>query len=277
MKRKGFLLLALLCGLIAAASTYVYLRNTGQKAVIETKPLVMAKTNISARSVIDASQLVTKDVPKQGYPQGGAAKIEDVQGAVALVNLTPGDTVLSSELERANGIPPTPAVNKNGQLSPSGNQPPAVPNISVPEGKRALAIPVSLISSVAYSVKPGDHVDVLTTIDVPVTGQGQLGQTNGQGGSNQAGQISGTASTVTVTSLVAQDVLVLSTGDGKAEAKAFVLAVSVPQAMAVTLASEKGSLRLLLRNPANQDIREDSSIDSKVFFDSKYLSNLSKG
>ncbi len=261
MKRKGFLVLALLCGMIAALSTFFFLRNNSKTAVVAIKPLVVAKTNIPARSVIDSSQLVIRDVPKQGYPQGGAAKISDVSGAVSLVNLKPGDVILSSEVELATGLSTPPPAGANSQASTSGSGAPVTPTLSVPEGKRAMAIPVNLISSVAYNVKPGDHVDILATMDIPAAGQ--------------PSQSSGTAATVTVTSLVAQDVLVLSTGDGKSEAKAYVLALSVPEAMAVDLASEKGSLRLLLRNPANQEIRQDTPIGSNVFLDPKYLSGLS--
>ncbi|MCO1600319.1 RcpC/CpaB family pilus assembly protein [Desulfosporosinus nitroreducens] len=56
---------------------------------------------------------------------------------------------------------------------------------------------------------------------------------------------------VTLTTLAAQDVLVLSIGEtlkeekNKVETKSYTLALSVPQAMAVTLGGEKGSLRLL--------------------------------
>lgn len=243
MQRKGFFLLALICGLIAAGSMYIYL-NGATKSAPSLKPLVIAKTNISARSVIDASQLVIKDVPVQGYPQGGYSSIQSVVGSVALLNLSAGDIVVSAMVEHAQS-----ATKGTGSTT----------SLTVPDGKRAVAIPISLVSGVGYSLKPGDHVDILVTMDIKDS--------------------SPNAQPVAMTSLVAQDVLVLSVGEStngeknKVETKSHTLALSVPQAMAVTLGSEKGSLRLLLRNPTNTDIRQDTPISGNVFIDPNYINN----
>lgn len=245
MQRKGFFLLALICGLIAAGSMYVYLKGLTQNLPSSLKPLVIVKTNIPARSVIEASQLEVKDVPTQGYPKGGFSTIQNVVGSVALLNLSSGDLVVSSMLERQN------SQNQSNGI-PSGS----TTALTVPEGKRAVAIPIGLVSGVGYAVKPGDHVDVLVTLDI-----------KDSSGNNPQ----------TVTTLAAQDVLVLSIGESlsgdktKAETKSHTLALSVPQAMAVTLGSEKGSLRLLLRNPMNTDIRQDTPITGNAFLDPDYI------
>jgi len=234
MQRKGFFLLALMCGLIAAGSMYIYLNGATKNPSVSLKPLVIVKTNIPARSVIDASQLVLKDVPTQGYPQGGFSTIQNVVGSVALLNLSTGDLVVTAMLERPKDL------GKGNSLGSSTA-------LTVPDGKRALAIPIGLVSGVGYAVKPGDHVDILVTM--------------------------------AETTLVAQDVLVLSiggsiTGDkATVESKSYTLALSVPQAMAVTFASEKGSLRLLLRNPLNSEIRQDAPVSGNVFLDPNYINN----
>jgi pilus assembly protein CpaB len=245
MHRKGFLLLAMICGLIAAGSTYIYLNGVTQNPPSSLKPLVIVKTNIPARSVIEASQLEVKDIPTQGYPKGGYSSIQNVVGSVALLNLTPGDLIVSSMLERLNSL-------NQGNGIPAGS----TTALTVPDGKRAVAIPIGLVSGVGYAVKPGDHVDVLVTIDIkdPV------------GNGSQS-----------VTTLAAQDVLVLSVGENlsgdktKAETKSHTLALSVPQAMAITFGSEKGSIRLLLRNPMNTDIRQDTPVNGNAFLDPNYI------
>lgn len=224
MGRKVFILLALICGLVAAGSTYSYLGSINKVIVSELKPLVLVKTNIIARTLIQADQLIVKNVPLKDYPQGGAKTIQSVVGTVALVTLKPGDPLLEAMVQRQS-------------------------TAAVPEGKRAVAIPINLVSSVGYAVQPGDHVDVLVTMDL-----------NAQA----------------TTTLAAQDVLVLNTGEKTApdksvvEAKYYTLALSVPQALAVTLASEKGSLRLLLRNPVNKEIREDQPVSPSIFLDPNY-------
>jgi len=237
MKRQGFLILALVFGLIAAGSAYVYLRGASRAPQIELRPLVVAKTAIPARTVIQADQLMIKDVPKQGYPQGGASTIANVAGAVSMVNLASGDPVLSPMIQRP--VAKTDAAN---------------PSLAVPEGKRAVAIPISLVSGVGYTVRPGDRVDVLITMDQK--------------------DVAGSKS---YTSLAAQDVLVLGIGDsiagdkGKVEVRSYILALSVPQAMVVTLGSEKGSIRLLLRNPANNEIEKAGPVSGEVLLSPNYL------
>jgi len=248
MQRKGFFLLALICGLIAAGSTYMYLNKATTNTTSTLKPLVIVKTYIPARTVIGASQLEVKEIPIQGYPQGGFSTIQNVVGSVALLNLSAGDLVVSSMVER-----PSPQNNGDGLLTGS------TAALTVPNGKRAVAIPIGLVSGVGYAIRPGDHVDVLVTIDI-----------NDSNSNTQA---------VTVTTLAAQDVLVLSVGEtlkeekNKVETKSYTLALSVPQAMAVTLGSEKGSLRLLLRNPVNTEIRQDTPFTENIFMDPNFINN----
>lgn len=252
MQRKIFLGLAVICGLIAAGSIYVYLHNLKQIPTSDLKPLVVVKTAISARSVIQASQLTLKEVPKEGYPQGGLSTPNLAAGSVALVNLSPGEPVLLSHLDKAQG-------NGNAGLSGAAVSPSGSTALSVPAGKRALAVPISLVSGVGFQVKPGDHVDVLVTMEVKAT-QGE---------------------STTLTSLAAQDVMVLGIGESltnadknKADVKSYTLALSVPQAMVVTLGTEKGTIRLLLRNPADQQVREDPPINATVFSDPGYFTKF---
>lgn len=242
MQRKGFFLLALICGLIAAGSTYIYLNNAKSSPSVILKPLVIAKIDIPARTVIQPDQVMLKDVPSQGYPQGGASNIQNVIGSVSLVNLMAGDILVSNVLQRPADPAATPNIPDSSALA-------------VPEGKRAVAIPIGLVSGVGYNVSPGDHVDILVTMEIKdVTGN------NPQ----------------TLTSLAAQDILVLSVGESASkeknvsDSKSFTLALTVPQAMAVTLGSEKGSLRLLLRNPANTELRPEPPFNSNQFIDPNY-------
>jgi pilus assembly protein CpaB len=245
MQRKGFFLLALICGSIAAGSAYIYLNDTKSNTTVSLKPLVVAKTDIPARAVIQPDQVVLKDVPSQGYPQGGASNIQSVVGSVSLVNLQSGDILTNSVLQRPSDSPVTSNL-------------PDSQSIAVPEGKRAVAIPIGLVSGVGYNVRPGDHVDVLVTIDI----KDQTGNTQ------------------TITSLAAQDVLILSVGEvpsqkgNSTDSKSYTLALSVPQAMAVTQGSEKGSLRLLLRNPANKELRQDTPFNMNQFLDPSYFNRF---
>ena len=254
MGRKVLFILALICGLIAAGSAYLYLESINKVSVPELRPLVVVKTALPARSVIQADQLTVKSVPLQGYPQGGSKEIKSVAGSVALIPLNPGDPVLDPMIQRQSALE-----GSQSSSSPTTSSPVTSSKLIVPEGKRAISIPIGLVSGIGYAVKPGDHIDVLATIEVKVADEK---------GAADKSQI--------ITALVAQDVLVLNTGEttvadkSKAESKFYTLALSVPQALAVTLASEKGSLRLLLRNPANKEIREDQAVSPNIFLDYNY-------
>jgi pilus assembly protein CpaB len=243
MQRKGFFILALVCGLIAAGSTYTYLNNAKRNPPVTLKPLVVAKVNIQARAVIQPDQVMIKEVPSQGFPQGGASTLQSVVGAVSLVNLSTGDAIVNNVIQR----PADPATT----IIPDSNA------LAVPDGKRAVAIPIGLVSGVGYNVRPGDHVDVLVTMEIK----------NPSGVDSQL-----------LTSLAAQDILVLNVGEslagekGSGDSKSYTLALSVPQAMAITQGSEKGSIRLLLRNPVNTEIRQDPPFNSNEFRDPNYFS-----
>lgn len=248
MRRNILFILALVFGLIAAFSAYMFLKNIHRVSLEEVKPLVLAKSNIPARSIINADQLTVNDVPVEGYPQGGIQDIKSVTGSVALIDLKPDDPVLESMVQRQ------PELNKTSFSAGASDSHP----YAVPDGKRAVSIPISTVSGVGYAVKPGDYVDVLTTMDIKSSG--------------------GDNSEVTVTALAAQNVLVLSVGNSVniskdkedtkiTDSKYFTLALTVPQALTVTMGSEKGSLRLLLRNPGNTEIRSDQFITPSVFLD----------
>jgi pilus assembly protein CpaB len=245
VKRRIFFILAIVFALIAAGSVYVYLKNLYRVSIPQLKPLVVANSKIPARSLIKADQLTTKNVPLQGYPQGGFSDIQSVVGSAVLVELDSGDPVLESVVEEQ-------ARPEGTRISSSDTA-----RFAVPEGKRAVSIPISLVSGVGYAVRSGDYVDVLSTMDIKASGSD--------------------TTQITITTLAAQDVQVLSVGAAPivsdkeetkvAESKYYTLALTVPQALAVTLASEKGSLRLALRNPVNTEIRGDQYVNPSTFLE----------
>lgn len=245
MKRKFYVFMALLSGLIFGLSVYYYLQTMNTAPPTETKSLVVAAADIPARSLIQESQLQIIQTPVDGYPQGGASQLKDVAGKVLLVNLGKDDVVLSPMLQEV------PAPDRSGRPASDSF------SFTVPKDKRAMAVPVSLAGGVNFQVKPGDRVDVLITLDIK----------------NEDGD------TLTITSLAAQDVLVLNTGatmandSEKAQTSSYILALSVSQAMSVTLGSERGSVRLLLRNPVNQEIYSEVPFDPSKYLNPDYFSH----
>jgi pilus assembly protein CpaB len=246
VKRKFYVFMAIISGLIFSLAVFFYLNYGSGASSQDLKPLVVAAADISSRSILKADQLQIKQVPLSAYPQGGASTVKELTGRVLLVDVSQGDVLLSPMLGD-----PYQTGSSSGASADSFS-------LTVPSGKRAVAIPVDLVGSVSYKVKPGDHVDILITMDIK----------DSQG--NQR----------TITSLAAQDVLVLNTGDtilkeGETAENpgSYVLAMSVSQSMAVTLGSEKGSIRLLLRNPANKETYTEAPIDPNVYTNADYFSH----
>ncbi len=245
MKQKFYVLMAVLSGLVFGLSIFYYLNTVQRASDTELKPLVVASMDIPARTIVQASQLQIIDVPTTGFPQGGANTVEDVVGKILLVGVKKGDVLI------------TPMLESSYQAGTEYFSPQNSFSLTVPQGKRAVAIPVSLVGSVGFKVKPGDRVDVLITMDIKEAGGSK-----------------------TITSLAAQDVLVLNTGDTQlkenekvSNSGSYILAMSVTQAMAVTLGSEKGSVRLLLRNPANKEVLTETPIDPLVYYSPAYFSH----
>lgn len=246
MKRKFYIFMAIVSGLIFGASLYYYLQTMEKPVSVITKPIVVAVADIPARSIIKSHQLQIKHIAEDSYPQGGISTIEEIEGNILLVNIKIGDWVLRPMYEISIG-------KSSGSYSSYQGF-----SLSVPEGKRAVAVPVGLIGSVGYKIRPGDRVDVLVTMDIR--------------------EETGTRS---ITSLAAQDILVLNTGfnqitsdsDNSQSTDSCILALTIPQSMVVTLGSERGSIRLILRNPVNQETYTETPINPSIYYRADYFSH----
>lgn len=210
MRRKTFLALAIIFGLLTSISLYVYLLQLSAGKVVALKPMVVAKNSVPAFQPLSAADLQLIKVPVQGYPTGGLSDPNTVTGKVSLIAIPAGQPVLNSML--------TPT-----QLGP---------------GLRAVAVKAKLDNSVAYTLKAGDRVDILATMD------------------NQDKQ--------PVTALVAQNIPVIDRiEDTNHKPQAYVLALSVKEAMAITLAEQKGLIQLIRRDSSDTQKLSVPPVDVK--------------
>lgn len=111
----------------------------------------------------------------------------------------------------------------------------------IEEGYRAVSIAVDQISSVSHLIKSGDHVDLITTLEIP--------------GENKP-------STLTLL----QNVSVLSTGEGTDDEQkgygSITLMVLPEEANIITHSAKYGSLSLVLRNPLDMKTNKSLGIVS---------------
>ena len=220
MISKKLVALAVLLGIAVAGSIYFYLDHL-QKTMDPRayKEIIIAKENIPAHSKVNVSMLEKKRVPVEYvHPEA----VEDMSYSIGFITNAPifkGEQVLRSRLVGADDT-------KEGLA------------YKVPKGYRAVAIQINEVSGVGYNLRPGDRVDVMATLDIKLEGHQHE---------------------ITQTSLIVQNLEVLATArnlaadNSQGEIKTVTLAVSPFEARPLVQASERGSIRLLLRSPVDQD------------------------
>lgn len=244
--------------LIATFAVKVYL-DQQQKIIMEDAKrklekiqsnqtaVLVAKQDIPRGAVIDPSALETKIVPND-YVQPRAATTSDrVAGMVVVADISRGEQITLNKLTQ-------PRSGSSGGLAEV-----------TPVGKRAVTISVDNIASLGGMIKPGDYVDVIAMIPVPV--QGPDGK--------QVNQLA--------TLPLFQNVLVLAKGQEtgfpvrdesryKQEERKDVpsslitLALAPQEANLVTFVQEQGKIRLTLRSPTDAKIENVQAASWETLF-----------
>lgn len=110
------------------------------------KRIVVAKKTILEMETIDETQVEYKEVPVDFAQPGAMEDIEEVVNRVAAVPFKEGEQILD---------------NKTLSLGPNtGLAHQVAPN------KRAVSVPVDDVRGVSKLLIPGDHIDILASIDV---------------------------------------------------------------------------------------------------------------
>jgi len=155
--------------------------------------------------------------PAGALPDGYYMKIEDLNEAVLLLDMKRNEPILRSKLASGKDV----GVGVAAVTDPM---------------KRAMSVKVDEVIGVSGFIKPGDHVDVMVTIEASRRSQSQIAK------------------------LILENVKVLAAGlqyekngtekDPK-PVQVMTLEVDIEEAEKLALASTQGKLRLALRNPLN--------------------------
>ncbi len=160
MKRSGLLwwigalALAVVAGFLAFRALSAAVPRLAPAEGGGTQAVVVAAADIPARRSILAEDLTMRDLPVQAVPVGAATAKEQVVGKMATAGVYAGETLLMQQLV-------TPDIVTR-ELA-----------LSVPLGKIVLAVPTNsqLISN--RLIRPGDHIDLLSTFQVEVREGGE--------------------------------------------------------------------------------------------------------
>lgn len=212
------LVLAITAGGVLAYGTYSFLQQSPVKtSSVETRPVVLAATDLKVGAELRADDLKTVDWPASAVPQGTFARPADVLGRALIVPVVQNEPILDPKLaprEAGVGLPP-----------------------AIPEGMRAVSVRVNDVIGVAGYVLPGTHVDVLATANP----------------TSQQETITTKLVLSNVQVLTAGTKLEQATDKDKPEQVTVVtLLVNPEQAEKLTLASTEGKVQLALRNPLDQ-------------------------
>jgi pilus assembly protein CpaB len=171
----------------------------------EELKVLVAKRYLPAYTRLEPKHLAWMRIPRAYAPTGVITDVAEAVGQQTLVPFSAEEPLLFNKLAL-------------GEQSLAA---------AVPEGQRALSLPVSAVSGVSGLLKPGDHVDVLLL--------------HGQGAAAQAG-------------LLLQDVAVLAVGsqltrkdEGRDGASTVTVALSPADAAIALAALANGVLHLALR------------------------------
>ncbi|MBL7081484.1 MAG: Flp pilus assembly protein CpaB [Candidatus Omnitrophica bacterium] len=199
-------------------------------------PVLVAKKDIARGAAIESDSFEVNVIPEEYIQPQAVTSYDRISGMVASVLIAKGEQITLSKLI-------TKAQAQGDSLA-----------MTTPIGKRAITIAVDNISSLAGMIKPGDYVDVIVAVPVPVqTPDGK-----------QAVQVA--------TIPLFQNILVLAVGqelravkrqaarydaakEEKTVASLITLAVLPQEANLVSFASEQGKIRLVLRSPADSKIQ----------------------
>ena len=234
MRRGGriLIILGLFLGVVTAVGTFFVLGSTTTSTQkVAMKPVVVAQQNIPERAEITAEAVGVQEWPESAVPADASDSSSTVIGKVALQPIYPGQIILPQMIVAKGAI---------GQSRSNAS-------LVIPDGKVAMAFPLSELTSVANALQTGDTVDILLTLQpgiLPTTAARTPGQ---------PAPVPGTEG-LPVTQMMLQDVLIIQIGawstgtDQNAPAANVVtFALDRQDALALKSARESGSIDFVLR------------------------------
>jgi Flp pilus assembly protein CpaB len=151
MKRRSWLwfiaaiILAVLAGVIAILTLRQAATRETPAAETPGRVVVVARQPIAVNSTIRIDNVISEE--RSNSPSGAAVQIQDVVGRITLRDIAQGEVILMQDL--------------TSEISGTHNLP-----YLLGDDKIAVALPAGDILSKWGAIAPGDHVDVLFTIDV---------------------------------------------------------------------------------------------------------------
>ncbi len=237
---KRFVAVLIFAFIVATGASLTLYRLTSNRsqparAAPPTVKLVLASRDLELGTILREGDIELKDWPGE-MPTGALQHQQDVVGRGVI------NKIYAKELVLENRLAPKGA---GGGLA-----------ATIPQGMRAVAVPVNEVVGDAGFVVAGMHVDVIISGTPPSGGSGGLG---------------------TQTKTLLQNIEVLSAGqDFKKDAEGKPVAVQVvnllvtpEQAEQLSLASHQTTIQLVLRNPLDREVAKTDGVALSQLFGGK--------
>jgi pilus assembly protein CpaB len=236
MRSKSILLLALAlgCGLVASIGISQVMERRHQTTITpgETEAIFVAMHDIPSSEPLTPQNVKLEEWPKEKVPTGAITSLEQLEDQRARIKMFAGEPIVQAKL-----------IDEDDVNSPSH---------VIPKGYRVVAVRVDAVSGGGSLIQPHDRVDVLVYLV-----------------KNPSHNIFETK-----TKTILQDIRVFAVDtvyqrnpdqdEPTVAAKTISLLVTPDQAEKVTLASEMGSIRLILRNDQDSVIEHTEGADASV-------------
>ncbi len=248
-RQKIIIIIGVVLALVAAFMTKTYIDQQRQQVIEEAKKriatiqesipknqakIVVAVKDIPKGTIINSDSLTTSVIPEQYVQPQAVSSPERIMGMVAILPIAKGEQITLTKLVQPRQL---------GGLAEG-----------TPVGKRAITIAVDNIAGLAGMIKPGDYVDVIALLPVPVT--------TPEG--KQANQVAVMPLFQNVLVLaVGQDTGAVTTagrrqqeGEKRSENSPLItLALTPQEANLIAFVQEQGKIRLTLRSPADSQVQ----------------------
>jgi len=146
MRNKIFVVLALVFALLAAFMAYYTINNAKQAALNEQYiQVVTAARDIPANTLLTAEMLESKNFPRSLQTGKEITEVNGAVGRLSPVAISKGEYLLENRLVK-------PGEGKD-RLA-----------YTVPEGMRAMSIPIDAVKGVSNMIKIGDRVDFVAIV-----------------------------------------------------------------------------------------------------------------
>jgi pilus assembly protein CpaB len=154
VKARGLVVLvAVLLAGVATAAVYMYVRGVqeGVQTDSETVQVVVAKEDIPAGARLDElisqGMFTTRAFPRDVVIEGAVVSLEDLQGAQTSSPILAGEQISVARLR--------------GEAEVGGGL------LGIPQGMKAVSLPLDAPRAVGAAVQQGDHVTVYATVPMP--------------------------------------------------------------------------------------------------------------